>query len=351
MSPRERISAFEKLGLFIQEQVGGGDYSAMQTEHELLDKLIDSVHSHNPWFTPEHVRFALGAIARSLTAPGPERWIKSYTDNLSVYPGGKQVAVIMAGNIPLAGFHDFLCVLVSGNRFLGKTSSDDHLLLPFLAAVLLQIEPRFQSCIEFTDGMIRKMDAVIATGSTNSSRYFDYYFGKYPHIIRKNRNSIGLIRGDETPEDFKRLGEDIFRYFGLGCRNVSKLFVPKDYRFESFFEGIFEYAGVLQNNRYTNNYEYNKTIYLMKGEKMLDNNFLLIREDIALSSPIGVLFYEYYTDEASLASRLHMDNPFIQCMVSKDGHYPGSLDFGCSQSPALWDYADGVDTMKFLTGI
>jgi hypothetical protein len=195
------------------------------------------------------------------------------------------------------------------------------------------------------------MKAVIATGSGNSSRYFEYYFGKYPHIIRKNRHSVALIKGTETKEDFAKLGDDIFRYYGLGCRNVSKLFVPEKYRFDSFFEGIFGYADLIQSNKYVNNYEYNKTIYLLNNEKLLDNNFLLLREDISLSSPIGVLFYEYYKGEEALTSRLAMDAPFIQCIVSQDAQHPGSIAFGAAQCPMLWEYADGVDTMKFLIGI
>ncbi len=350
MELKERIAAFEKLGVFLKEQ-GTGFFTGMSAEHKMFGNLITQLKNHNGWFTEENVHQAIASIAQSLEPENLRQWLTPYRGELAGPERGKKVLVIMAGNIPLVGFHDFISVLISGNRFLGKVSSDDHLLLPFLAAVLLQIEPRFKDSIEFAEGPAKDLDAVIATGSTNSSRYFDYYFGKYPHIIRKNRHSAAVLNGSETPADFKELGKDIFQYYGLGCRNVSKLFVPEGYTFDSFFEGIFEYAGVAQSNKYVNNYEYNKTIYLLNNEKLFDNNFLLLRPDIALSSPIGVLFYEFYSDEQALGTRLGMDKPFIQCLVSKDGALEGSVSFGNTQCPMLWEYADGVDTLRFLLGL
>jgi hypothetical protein len=350
MELKERVAAFEKLGLFLKEH-GTGTYTGNKAEHEIFEQLIFQVKQHNAWFSEKNVRSAVEAIAVSLERSNIDRWLQPYAEALREVKEPRKVAVIMAGNIPMVGFHDFLCVLMAGHHFMGKVSSDDHLLIPFMAALLLQFEPRFKDRILFSDSRLNDIQAVIATGSNNSSRYFDYYFGKYPHIIRKNRHSAAVLNGTESPEDFQLLGEDIFQYYGLGCRNVSKLFVPEGYRFDSFFEGIFNYSWVLENNKYVNNYEYNKTIYLLNSEKLLDNNFLLLRNDIALSSPIGVLFYEYYKDASALNSRLQMDKPFIQCLVSVDGSFPGSVPFGSSQKPMLWDYADGVDSMQFLMGI
>jgi len=350
MELNKRLAAFEKLGIFLTEH-NSKQYQTLLPEHEIFEKLIVQVKIHNPWFTENNVWIALKGIAGSLEHHNLQTWIKPYTELLSGTEAGKRVLVIMAGNIPMVGFQDFLHVLVSGNHFVGKVSSDDHLLIPFLAALLLQFEPEFKDRIEFSDGRVKEMDAVIATGSTNSSRYFDYYFGKYPHIIRKNRHSIAILNGSEEAGDFHSLGNDIFLYYGLGCRNVSKLFVPGGYRFDSFFEGIFNHSYVLESNKYTNNYEYNKTIYLLNSEKLLDNNFLLLREDKSLSSPIGVLFYEYYKDKQALKLRLQEDASEIQCVVSKAGSYPGSLSFGKSQFPMPWDYADGIDTLKFLAGL
>ncbi len=350
MELNKRLEAFEKLGTFLSEH-NSQQYQTLLAEHEIFEKLIVQVKIHNPWFTENNVRLALKGIALSLERHNLQTWIKPYAELLSEKEAGKKILVIMAGNIPMVGFQDFLHVLVSGNRFLGKVSSDDHLLIPFLAALLLQFEPGFKDRIEFSDGKVKEMDAVIATGSTNSSRYFDYYFGKYPHIIRKNRHSVAILNGLEDAADFQSLGNDIFMYYGLGCRNVSKLLVPEGYRFDSFFEGIFNHSYVLESNKYSNNYEYNKTIYLLNSEKLLDNNFLLLREDTSLSSPIGVLFYEYYKDEQGLKSRLEADAAEIQCVVSQKGAFSGSLPFGKSQFPMLWDYADGIDTLHFLAGL
>jgi hypothetical protein len=350
MELNKRLTAFEKLGEFLAEH-NFMQFEKMPEEHEIFEKLILEVKVHNAWFTPNNIRIALKGIALSLEKHNLQTWIEPYRESLAGEGADKRILVIMAGNIPMVGFQDFLHVLISGNRFVGKVASDDHLLIPFLAALLLQFEPGFADKIEFTNGQVKDMDAVIATGSTNSSRYFDYYFGKYPHIIRKNRHSVAILNGLEDVNDFQSIGNDIFMYYGLGCRNVSKLFVPEGYTFDAFFEGIFNHSYVLESNKYTNNYEYNKTIYLLNSEKLLDNNFLLLREDSSLSSPIGVLFYEYYKNENDLKVRLAADAAEIQCIVSKAGLFPGSLPFGKSQFPMLWDYADGIDTLKFLSSL
>ncbi len=344
---KDRIRAFELLGVFLSE-ADSKQPTVLPAEQEMLTRLLPQVKAHNPWFSPVSVRSAIKGIAASLQKEQLVKWLDNYTEALEKNKAEKKVAVIMAGNIPAVGAHDFITVLLSGHTFLGKVSSDDHLLIPFLAAVLLQIEPRFLPYIEFTNGTIKSMDAVIATGSNNTSRYFDYYFGKYPHIIRKNRHALAVITGTENAADWEKLGSDIFSYYGLGCRNVSKLLVPEGFVFDPFFEGIFSYAWVMENNKYVNNYEYNKTVYLLHAEKLLDNNFLLLRQDVNLASPIGVLFYEYYKDEKHLKTILARDAEQIQCIVSKDGHVAGSVPFGESQCPMLWDYADGVDTMQFL---
>jgi len=245
-----------------------------------------------------------------------------------------------------------LCVLLSGNKFLGKLSSEDKLLLPFLAKILVDIEPGFAEFIDFTDGQLKGMDAVIATGSNNSARYFEHYFGKYPHIIRKNRNSVAVLNGREKKQELAELGKDVFRYFGLGCRNVSKLFVPRNYNFNDFYEAIFEQKEIVNNNKYANNYDYNKTVYLMSNDPgLLDNNFLLLKQDQRYSSPIGVLFYEFYDQITELNARLEKDKDQIQCIVSNDPQVADAIPLGTAQCPGLSDYADGVDTMSFLVGL
>jgi hypothetical protein len=313
-----------------------------------LLNLIDSIQIHNPWFTPEFVRKALAATAASLKAANIETWVSSYPD-LQDMPSGKYtVGVIMAGNIPLVGFHDFMCVVISGHHFLGRLSSKDDQLLPFLSQVLEYFEPQLSESITFTDEFMKGTDAVIATGSDNSARYFEYYFGKNPHIIRKNRNSAAIISGTESVNEIELLADDIFTYFGLGCRNVSKLFVPENYDVRILLKHFERYAYLINHNKYANNYEYHKAVYLVNLIDHLDTGFLLIKEDEALSSPVGVLFYEFYSNEKMLMDRINKDKEKIQCIVSKASLYPASIPFGTTQKTMLWDYADNVDTLGFL---
>lgn len=314
--------------------------------NEFLD-LIKLSQSHNGWYTPEQVFFAVNSWAEALTKENLDQWLSSY-DLKDIEP--KNVGLILAGNIPLVGFHDFLSVLISGHKVLVKTSSNDQHLLPFLAKYLIAVEPKFSEHINFVEGKLENFDAVIATGSNNTSRYFEYYFKDKPSIIRKNRNSVAVLNGKESKEELIGLGEDIFRYFGLGCRNVSKMFVPKDYKFDTFFEGIFEFQDVIHYEKYANNYDYNKAVFLMSNFKLLDNGFLTIKEDASYSSPISSVFYEFYDDLEDLKTRLEAENEQIQCIVSK-GIIQKSIPFGKTQKPKLWDYADNVDTIKFLQSI
>ncbi|MCW3102193.1 MAG: acyl-CoA reductase [Bacteroidetes bacterium] len=353
MTTDERIGALAELGSFLgQFSEAGGEREESPWNAQYYDdlqQLIETVNIYNPWFSPENVRTAMAAVAKNLEKQKLEEWIAPYRKQLAVKKP-LRVAVIMAGNIPMVGFHDMLCVLVSGNKFCGKLSSDDKLLLPFISKVLISIQPAFAGYIEFTEERLKGIDAVIATGSNNSARYFDYYFGKYPHIIRKNRNSVAVLTGKESVAELRGLGNDVFQYFGLGCRNVSKIFVPAGYDFDVFYSSIVDFGSVVQNNKYMNNYEYNRTVYLMSSDPtLLDNNFLLLKEDASYASPVGMLFYEYYDDVNVLNTRLQNERAQIQCIVSGSSAITGAIPFGTAQCPALADYADGVDTMKFLT--
>jgi hypothetical protein len=254
----------------------------------------------------------------------------------------------MAGNIPLVGFHDFLSVLISGHSVLVKQSSSDKHLLPFLAKYLEYVDVDLKGNITFTEQKIENFDAVIATGSDNTARYFEYYFKDKPNIIRKSRNSVAVITGKETAEDLEKLSEDIFRYFGLGCRSVSKLYVPKAYDFNNFFNGMFVKKDIINNAKYANNYDYNKAVYLMSLFDLLENGFLMIKEDESYSSPIATIFYEYYDNPIDLKIKLHQDKQKIQCIVAKD-FIENEIAFGETQYPQLWEYADGVNTLEFLS--
>ena len=309
--------------------------------------LIELSQSHNGWFTPEQVHFALHSWAEALTEENLNLWLSKYDFN-NVQP--KNVALVLAGNIPLVGFHDFLAVLISGHKVVVKTSSNDQKLLPFLSKYLISINPKLDNFITFTDGKLENFDAVIATGSNNTARYFEFYFKNKPSIIRKNRNSVAVLTGNETQEDLSNLGEDIFIYFGLGCRNVSKLFVPKDYNFDAFFEAIYQQKDVIYYEKYANNYDYNKAVFLMSNFKLLDNEFLTLKEDSSYASPISSVFYEYYDTIEDIKNQLNKDSEQIQCVVSKD-LIQNSIPFGKTQKPELWNYADNVDTIDFLLKI
>ena len=352
MTIDKRIHAFVKLGVFLKQfpqKSKKEDDSLNPLFYTDFEQLIQTVHIYNPWFTEENVRNAVEAIADSLSQEGLVDWVSIYIKELEKNKKPQCIAVIMAGNIPMVGFHDMLCVLISGNKFVGKLSSDDKFLLPFISKMLIAIEPEFKDLIEFTEGQLKNMNAVIATGSNNSARYFEYYFDKYPHIIRKNRNSIAVLTGTESISELRLLGKDIFQYFGLGCRSISKLFVPKGYVFDTFYESIFDHQNIINNNKYGNNYDYNRTVYLMSNNpSLLDNNFLLLKEDASYSSPIGVLFYEFYEDVNTLDKRLENEMEQIQCIVSNAPHIKNAIGFGQAQCPKLTDYADNVDTMKFL---
>jgi len=300
--------------------------------------------SYNGWFTKNNIQFAFKSWEDALNEENLLKWTATY--DLEKTPN-HNIAMVLAGNIPLVGFHDLLSVLISGNRVIAKLSTNDKLLLPYLTKYLIAIEPEFEGKIVFTEEKLENFDAVIATGSNNTARYFEYYFGKYPNIIRKNRNSVTVLSGKETSEDLKNLSNDIFRYFGLGCRNVSKLFIPKGYNFDAFFNAMFTWKEVINDNKYINNYDYNKAVYLMSNINLLDNEFLLLKEDVSFSSPISVTFYEYYDNLDSVREQLITEKDHIQCIVSNLG-IENEIKFGETQKPKLWDYADQIDTIDFL---
>lgn len=352
MQLQQRINAFIKLGDFLGQFSNEVIKKDNNIEHNDLffdgfKHQLKLAEEHNGWFTSENIKFALKGWTTSLTDANITKWLKPYNINQTK---SKQVAIIMAGNIPLVGFHDFLSVLITGHHVLVKQSSNDKHLLPYLAKYLEFVEPDFKGKIIFTEEKIKNFDAVIATGSNNTARYFEYYFKSKPSIIRNNRNSVAVLTGHETHEDFKKLSEDIFRYYGLGCRNVSKLFVPKNYNFDAFFEGIYHWYPIIEKAKYANNYDYNKAVYLMSKFDMLENGFFMIKEDENFASPIATMFYEYYEDIENVKQKIEAEKNNIQCIVSK-GFTKNELPFGTTQKPKLWDYADDVDSIKFLLSI
>jgi len=352
MLQNEIKSNFVELGNFLRQfSLAKNTKNASVLQNDLFYddfiSLIELSQSHNGWFTPEQVYFSVQSWAEALSEYNLNQWLSVY-DFSKITP--KKVGLVLAGNIPLVGFHDFLSVLISGHHVLVKTSSNDQYLLKFLAKYLIAIQPQFKEKILFIEGKLENFDAVIATGSNNTARYFEYYFKDKPSIIRKNRNSVAVLNGNESHEDLVNLGEDIFRYFGLGCRNVSKLFVPKGYDFQDFFSAIYEFKDVIYYEKYSNNYDYNKAVFLMSNFKLLDNEFLTLKEDLSYFSPISSVFYEFYDNLEEIKSRLENDADQIQCIVSND-LIIDSIAFGNTQKPKLSDYADNVDTLQFLISI
>jgi Acyl-CoA reductase (LuxC) len=352
MNLQQRINAFVKLGDFLSQFSNESIHIKDNVEHTDLffdgfKHQIKLAEEHNGWFTKENILFALEGWTNLLTQNNLTKWLDGYNmENIQQ----KQVAIIMAGNIPLVGFHDFLSVLISGHQVIVKQSSNDKHLLPYLAKYLEYVEPDFKGCITFTEEKLAHFDAVIATGSNNTARYFEYYFKDKPSIIRNNRNSVAVLLGNESPEDLKNLSEDIFRYYGLGCRNVSKLLVPKGYNFNAFFESVYHWHPIMDKAKYANNYDYNKAVYLMSEFDMLENGFLMIKEDASFSSPIATVFYEFYDSLENLKETLNSKKDQIQCMVS-NGFIENEIAFGKTQKPELWDYADNVNSIEFLLSI
>ena len=340
MTQQEQLQAWNHTLSVIRQLIDGTAEAPLQDE---FGKVLHQSEMSNPWFTRKQVLTSLEGICRLLEPESLEKWMLKYPAN-NQQP--LNVGVIMAGNIPLAGFHDFISILSSGNTVVAKLSSSDQHLLPYLARIYFSFIPSLEKRFRVAD-QLKDIDAVIATGSNNTSRYFEYYFGKKPHIFRKNRNSAAVITGSENEFDYMLLGRDIFTYFGMGCRNVAKLFVPVNYEFKLFFENITSFGDLMMHNKYMNNFDYHQALYLLNRQPFLTNNFVIVIEEKSPSSPIGVLHYEYYNDESDLKAKLQNHKDELQCVVSKNGPVlPGQAQF-----PAIDDYADGVNTMEFLSNL
>ncbi len=344
---RKTFIAFVTLGRFLREF--SNETTTELAWKEKLEEAISLAKHKNGWFTKENVKFSLQNWGELLTEGKLSDWLSRYPNYLTKN-SSKTVGLVMAGNIPLVGFHDFLAVLITNHKALIKLSSKDYVLFSFIVDYLIHIEPTLREKIVLTDGKMEGFDAIIATGSNNTARYFEHYFGKVPNIIRKNRNSVAVLMGTETPAQLKALGDDIFRYYGLGCRSVSKIFVPKDYDFDALFKAIYTFHPIIDQIKYSNNYDYNKAVYLMSEFKILDNGFLILKEDSHYTSPIASLFYEHYTDLETLKSKLQNEAESVQCIVS-NGFAKDEVSFGETQHPNLADYADGIDTVDFLLKI
>ena len=318
-----------------------GEYMRSDEPDWVLAK--EKAYLENGWFIPAFTDLAATHISRNyLDKPLLEEWAARYDIKENNIP--RSVGIVMAGNIPLVGFHDLLAVFISGNKAVIKPSSKDSALLKQLVAKLTEWDPAVAGLIRFQD-MLKDCDAYIATGSNNSSRYFDYYFGKYPHIIRRNRTSAAILTGTETPAELEQLADDVHLYFGLGCRNVTKIFVPEGYPFVPLLESFRKYSYFADHHKYKNNYDYNLAICIMNNTFYMTNGSLLLLEEQSVFSPISQLNYQYYRKPEELTGQLK-NNDDLQCIIGQ-----GFTAFGRAQHPSLTDYADGTDTMHFLTSL
>jgi hypothetical protein len=345
---QQRMAAFVQLGkafgLLSQDSAEWSGFGSGLTEAEFegFKGIIENHYLSNGWFTPQNVRNAIAAWASEMTEEKINAYITPHLEALSKQDH-RTVALICAGNIPMVGWHDVFSTLLAGHKALIKLSSDDQQLIPAALILLEKFWPEVVDQYSYATGKLENFDAVIATGSNNTSRYFQYYFSSYPHIIRKNRNSVAIITGNESAEELEALGKDIFAYFGLGCRNVTKVYVPKGYDLDNIFKAIYPYHPIVNHNKYANNYDYNKAVWLLNQDELLDNGFILFKKDTGIASPTGSLYYEYYSNLQTLREELKSKEDQIQCIVSQE-----DIPFGGAQSPGLKDFADGVDTLAFL---
>lgn len=341
MTLRSRIEALIQLG------------KELTPDNQRLQTAVRRTQFHNSWLTETNQWQAIAAIQSFfLDRQRLETWLKDYRISDTPSNGMKQVSLVLAGNIPLVGFHDVLCVFVSGHHAKIKVSDKDPYLILSIIQNLIDISSETVRYFTIVDGKMGDFDAVIATGSNNSARYFEAYFGKYPHIIRKNRNAVAILRGGETDADFRLLGKDIFTYFGLGCRNVSKIYLPRGYNFEPLLEVLHENNELVLHDKFKNNFDYQFALVILNKLPYQSNGCLLMIENSAIASPIAMVFYEYYDDFDQLKAQLISKADEIQCVVAGESvEGLPSFYFGEAQKPQLSDYADGVDTLDFLLNL
>lgn len=338
MSVESRIAAICELGRFFRAVAG------RETEVSDFNPKLKQAEIHNPWFTPDNLNYCFGQWGNLLTEENIKNWLSKYKWSSSP----KTVGIIMAGNLPLVGLHDLISVLLAGHIALVKTSSKDDVLMSAVIDFLKEKDRDLKDSVRKVE-KLEDYQSVIATGSNNTARYFEFYFKDIPHIIRKNRTGVAVLDGNETKQDLKNLSDDIFRYFGLGCRNVTRLFLPEKFNTDLLFEAFYDWNSIMNHSKYANNYDYNRAIYLMEKQDFLDNNFVMLREADSFHSPIGVVHYSFYKNIEKLESELIERQDEIQCVVGNVlTDFENSVGFGQSQQPGLSDYADGVDVMKFL---
>ena len=342
MNLNNRITLFVKLGRFFSDYINNNLESL---EKNKFDKAINESILHNSFFSKKNILKSLLSWSNVLTKKSIDNFLSNYL--IKIKKREKKVAIIMAGNIPLVGFHDFFCVILSGNFAVIKLSSKDSHLFKFILRFLVKENPDFSTKFDVVENKLQIFDAVIATGNNISANQFELYFKKYPKIIRRNRHSIAILNGNETKKEIELLANDIFYYYGLGCRNVSKIFIPNNYNLDILFKSFVLWNEVINKNSYANNYNYYRAIYLLNKEVFFDNGFVLLKESEKIGSPVGTIYFEYYKSENQIKEMIKKNNEKIQCIVSNN-NYRKTIKFGETQMPNLNDFADDIDTFNFL---
>ena len=331
MNLEERITIMGKLGRYLMEN------------NEELNNVKQKAYQKNKWFTEEFINYSVKNISENfLDEKNLKKWINHYHIDDNIQP--QKIGVVMAGNIPLVGFHDFLSVFITGHHQVIKLSDKDDILPAHIIDKLKEWNVKVSSVIK-TSETLKDCDAYIATGSNNSARYFHHYFGKYPSVIRNNKTSVAVLSGDETEEQLNSLADDVYIYFGLGCRNVTKLFVPENYNFEMLLNAFKKYNYFSDITKYRNNYDYNLTLLILNNKYYMANETIILSENENIFSPVSVLHYSFYKNANDIFDQLK-NNENVQCIVGKN-HVP----FGKAQEPDLFDYADGIDTIEFLLSL
>ena len=342
MNLNNRITLFVKLGRFFSDYINNNLESL---ERNKFDKAINESILHNSFFSKKNILKSLLSWSNVLTKKSIHNFLSNYL--IKIKKREKKIAIIMAGNIPLVGFHDFFCVIISGNFAVIKLSSKDSHLFKFILSFLVKENPDFDTKFDVVESKLQIFDAVIATGNNISANQFELYFKKYPKIIRKNRHSIAILNGNETKKEIELLANDIFYYYGLGCRNVSKIFIPNNYNLDILFKSFVLWNEVINKNSYANNYNYYRAIYLLNKEVFFDNGFVLLKESEKIGSPVGTIYFEYFKSDNQIKEMIKKNNEKIQCIVSNN-NYPKTIKFGETQMPNLNDFADDIDTLNFL---
>ncbi|MBO7570559.1 MAG: hypothetical protein J6T48_00230 [Bacteroidales bacterium] len=341
MNIKERIEILASFGNDLAQICNGNEIDGFPG--------FEKIKAYNPWFTEDNVKFCLQNWCSQLKRDELEKFCAAYpiNDDLS----NLCVAIVMAGNIPMVGFHDFACAFLCGVKIKAKLSSKDNVLMKWVIDRIKAMSPELSDRIEYTEERLSDFDAVIATGSDNTNRYFEYYFGKYDKILRHNRNSVAILTGDETNEDLTALADDVFMYFGLGCRSVSKIYLPRGYDFNPMGEAFQKYADIINHNKYNNNYSYQYAVMGMNKIEHVNFGHLLLTEKKDMNSPIGVLHFEYYDSIDKVVNELEMQSDRIQCIVAKNKIFKNCIGFGETQKPNIYNFADNIDTIKFITGL